>query len=270
MYSNLPVFAFILFMTCLAVYAIIPALFRKNETAGLIAASLLAGVYLCLSLIQHGWQPALATTLMSAITVQAILLAGCQMIWRSQPGLFSLFVPYALLLGGAGLVLNWLESPAPSISGPLSKWLIVHILLSVTGYGLIALSALAALAAMIRRWKLNRVTQNPLNSGFFDLPTLETALILQDRLLKLAALVLTCAVAAGTSLRWQHEGVLFALDHKSLLSLIGLALVLILLGLSIWRGVSGRTTAGYGLLLFLIFTLAYPGVKMVQQILLIS
>ena len=270
MYSNLPVFAFIFFMTCLAVYAIIPALFRKNETAGLIAASLLAGIYLCLSLIQHGWQPALATTLMSAIAVQAILLAGCQMIWRPQPGLFSLFIPYALLLGGGGLVFSWLESPSPAISGPLSKWLVVHILLAVTGYGLIALSALAALAAMIRRWKLSRVTQNSLNSGFFDLPTLETALILQDRLLKLAALVLTCAVAAGTSLRWQHEGVLFALDHKSLLSLIGLALVLILLGLSLWRGVSGCTTAGYGLLLFLIFTLAYPGVKMVQQILLIS
>ena len=268
MYSSLPVFAFILFMTCLVAA---PALFRKSETAGLIGASLLACVYLCLSLVQHGWQPALATTLMSAIAVQAILLAGCQMIWRPQPGLFSLFIPYALLLGGAGLVLNWLEeSSSPAISGPLSGWLIAHILLAVTGYGLIALSALAALAAMIRRWKLSRVTQSSLNNRFFDLPTLETALILQDRLLKLAALVLTCAVAAGTSLRWQHEGVLFALDHKSLLSLIGLALVLILLGLSLWRGVSGRTTAGYGLLLFLIFTLAYPGVKMVQQILLIS
>ena len=261
-----PFVIFILFMAYLAACMFFAPM-RRNDRGTPLVAGILAAVYLLFSLLQDGWQAGLATTLMSAIAVQAILLAGCQIIWRPQPGLFSLFIPYGLVLGGLGLIFNLSNPPSLPISGPFSGWLIAHILLSVTGYGLIALSALAALAAMIRRWWLNQMVQGPLNDRFFDLPTLESALFLQDRLLKLSAIVLICAVAAGTSLRWQYEGVLFALDHKSLLSLIGLALVLILLVLSSWRGVSGRTTAGYGLLLFLIFTLAYPGVKLVQQIL---
>ncbi|MFP5514429.1 MAG: hypothetical protein ACLGJC_15230, partial [Alphaproteobacteria bacterium] len=64
-----------------------------------------------------------------------------------------------------------------------------------------------------------------------------------------------------------EQGQLFRTDHKSLLSLATFVVIGILLLAEYRTGVRGRTAARTMLIVYLLATLAYPGVKFVSNVL---
>jgi ABC-type uncharacterized transport system permease subunit len=58
------------------------------------------------------------------------------------------------------------------------------------------------------------------------------------------------------------------LDHKTVLSLLAFALIGALLLVHQRFGLGGRRAARYGLVAYLLLTLAYPGVKFVTDVIL--
>jgi ABC-type uncharacterized transport system permease subunit len=86
-------------------------------------------------------------------------------------------------------------------------------------------------------------------------------------MLKLAAILLLLALATGAANELLLEGQPLAFTHKILLSFLGFAVVLILLILQHRTGLRGRRAARWLLTGYLLLTLAYPGVKFVQEVL---
>jgi ABC-type uncharacterized transport system permease subunit len=99
------------------------------------------------------------------------------------------------------------------------------------------------------------------------LPPLSETEGLQNAMLKLAAILLLLALATGAANELLIEGHALAFTHKILLSFLGFAVVLILLILHHRTGLRGRRAARWLLTGYLLLTLAYPGVKFVQEIL---
>ncbi len=73
---------------------------------------------------------------------------------------------------------------------------------------------------------------------------------------------------AGSALMRDETGSLLVLDHKTILSLASFAVVAVVLALHAWSDLRGRRAARAVLVVYLLLTLAYPGVKAVHSLLL--
>jgi ABC-type uncharacterized transport system permease subunit len=99
------------------------------------------------------------------------------------------------------------------------------------------------------------------------MPSIADSEALQVRLLAICAVVMGLGVITGMAIQYFTSAVLLVFDHKTLLSLATLAVIVGLL-VAHWRsGVRGRRAARLVLLAYLLLTLGYPGVKFVTDIL---
>ena len=238
---------------------------RRGAKADLIFWLLLGAAiagpaaYSAAALAEH-WEGNLPAALWLAVAVSLGLYAVLVLLVREASGLAPLLLPYALLLGvlGTGLVPLGREL---ALSTEFDAWLAVHIALSVATYGLCTLAAVAAAAAFIQEGALKRRAP----SGFTRmLPSVADAERLVLRLLIAAEAVLGLGIATGISKLYVTSGVVFELDHKTLLSLLAFASIGLLLVLHHRSGLRGRRAARLVLLAYLLLTLAYPGVKFVS------
>jgi ABC-type uncharacterized transport system permease subunit len=85
--------------------------------------------------------------------------------------------------------------------------------------------------------------------------------------LSVAELVLGAGIVTGMALQYFESGRLLAFDHKTVLSLLAFAVIGLLLILRLKSGLRGRRAARLALAAYLLLTLAYPGVKLVTDVL---
>ena len=78
---------------------------------------------------------------------------------------------------------------------------------------------------------------------------------------------LTLALLTGMSLEYYESGKIFVLNHKNLFSYFTFLVIAILFAYRKLKGARGKRAARIVLLSYLFLTLAYPGVKFVQFVL---
>ena len=82
------------------------------------------------------------------------------------------------------------------------------------------------------------------------------------------AVVLGFGLLSGMAAQYYQTGQLIEFSHKTALSIVTFAIILILLAVHIRTGIRGRRAARYFLVAYLLITLAYPGVKFVTDVIL--
>jgi ABC-type uncharacterized transport system permease subunit len=194
----------------------------------------------------EGWRTGLGPALWLAVAASAPLLAA-----------------YLLLVGI--LALAWQHLPSrPLRSSDWPAWLPVHIAVAVIAYGLLTIAAVAGTAVVVQERALRRRAPTPFTRS---LPSIADGEALQLRLLVAVEVLLGLTVVSGFVVNRGQAGVWLALDHKTVLSLLAFAVIGVLLLLHLRLGVSGRRMARFALVAYLLLTLAYPGVKLVTDLL---
>lgn len=142
---------------------------------------------------------------------------------------------------------------------------LVHIIPGLAGYALITLAAISAVAADMQARALKARRGNWLLDR---LPPLNVSERQSFRFLVAATAALCVAVLAGMGLNWTQYGTLLRIDHKTALTLAALAATAGLLGAHAYSGLRGRKAVRWVLGVYLLLTLAFPGVKFVGDIVL--
>ena len=220
---------------------------------------------LAASLAQFGgrWQTGLAGALWVSITASTVCFAIFAALAREAWRLAPLLLPYLCLL--ALLAVVWGRVPAQgAVAATSDAWLAVHIVVSVATYALATLAAVAGCAVLVQERALKRKQPGPLARG---LPAIVDAERLERRLLALAEVVLGAGIVTGMALQLLASGRLLAFDHKAVLSLLAFAVIGGLLILQSRSGLRGRRAARLVLTAYLLLTLAYPGVKLITDLL---
>jgi ABC-type uncharacterized transport system permease subunit len=170
------------------------------------------------------------------------------------------------LLGLGVLAVLWQGEPAHALGTIASPgWIIAHILLAIAAYGLLTVAAVAGTAVVLRE----RALKAKRASRFVPaLPSIAEGERLQGKLLQASAWLLGAALISGMAMDWVQRRVLLHVDHKTVLSLLTLVVILAVLFLRRSSGLSARRAAQYVLLAYLLLTLAYPGVKFVTDVIL--
>lgn len=252
-------------LVCLAPAAVLAVRGRLSGRA-LWAALLLAtlGPVAWATLqVGSGWQTGFSAALWVTIAVTMALYTVMALVAPALIGLAPLLLPYLMLLGVLALV--WGQAPAQPLSGRTPEpWLVLHIAVSVLTYGLLTISATAAVAVALRERALKRR-----ETGGFSrlLPSVADGEQLELRLLAAAELVLLLGVVTGMANEYFSTGSLLRLDHKTLLVFAAFAVIGLLLVAHQATGVRGRQAARVVLFGYLLVTLGYPGVKFVTDIL---
>jgi ABC-type uncharacterized transport system permease subunit len=134
----------------------------------------------------------------------------------------------------------------------------------LTTYALLTLAAVAGFGVLVQERALKHRRPNALSRL---LPSVADGDRLQWRLLVGSMVVLALGVATGMATEHFDRGVLLRLDHKTLLSLLTLVLVIGLLAAHQRSGLRGRRAARLVLLAYVLLSLAYLGVKFVTDVL---
>jgi ABC-type uncharacterized transport system permease subunit len=251
-----------------AVLVVLAAAALTGRFAWLAASAALAGALaaLAVDLSRGGWRGDLALTLWA--TLAATLLAYAAIGWVSVAlrRLSVLLMPYLLLMGLLALLVQLLApaQPVPGAVGPVA-WFDAHIVFALATYALLSLAAIAGLACLLQDAALKEKQPSAVANR---LPSLADSERLEIRLLSGAEIVLGIGIATGMALGWfsAHDAISF--DHKTVLAIAAFVLIGALLWAHARTGFRGRRAARWVLVAWLLLTLAYPGVKFVQEILL--
>lgn len=209
------------------------------------------------------WQTGFSTALWVTTAACMMLFIGLSLFHRTAWRLAPLLLPYLLVVCLFATLTE--DAPAPVLRGNApGVWIDLHIAVSVFTYALLTLSAVASLAAVLQTRALKTKRPTPL-SRF--LPPVAESERLQLRLLIASEVVLGAGLATGMAVLYFEQGRLFRTDHKSLLSLATFVVIGLLLLAEYRTGVRGRTAARTMLIVYLLATLAYPGVKFVSNVL---
>jgi ABC-type uncharacterized transport system permease subunit len=238
---------------------------RADTLFWLLLGAALAGAAM-LSAVSLGarWQAGLSATLWLAVTVSLALFALVAAWNREAARLTPLLLPYLLALGALATLVAPLSPPA-LLAGTPDGWLAAHIAVSVATYGLCTIAAVAGAAVFLQERALKRRTPSAFTRM---LPSVADAERLEVRLLAASGVVLAAGIVTGISELYVTSGAFFTLSHKTLLSLLAFAVIVVLLLLHYRSGLRGRRAARMVLLAYLLLTLAYPGVKFVTEVLL--
>jgi len=211
-----------------------------------------------------GWRTGFAAALWSSVGATLLAFAATAALSRDAWRLSALLHPYLMLLGALATI--WLNQPERPMEGAGGAvWINLHIAFALTTYALLTVAAVAGTAAFLQVRALKAKRPGRLSGA---LPSLLAAEAVEIRLLTLGTTVLACGLATGMALEFFATGRLLVLDHKTVLSLLTFAVVLVLLAARRISGVRGRGAARLVLAAYLLLTLAYPGVKFVTDILL--
>ena len=214
--------------------------------------------------VEPVWSAGFATALWLTIgaTLLAFLLIAVLVdeAWR----LASLLMPYLLLLGI--LATGWEHAPAHDAmpATPLG-WFAVHVVVSLATYVLITLAAVAGVAVLLQERALKRRSPDRLSR---NLPSVADSERLERRLLVAAEIILGLGIVTGMAAQYVVDGQLIAIGHKTLLAIVAFVVLAGLLFAQRLWGLRGRRATRYVLVVYLLLTLAYPGVKFVTDIIL--
>ena len=211
----------------------------------------------------HGWRTGFAYALWVSIAATAVAFAGLAAWSRAGARLAPLMLPYLLVL--ASLALFWGQAPEQPLRGGPSGWLWAHIVVAVATYALIGIAGVAALAVVLQetavRWKRPTALTRRL-----------PAVVEGDRIafaaLAVAAVVLGLGLVTGIALDIVTLGRWIRLDHKTVLSIAAFVTLAVLLFAHARWGTRGRRGARAVLVVWLLLTLGYPGVKFVTDVVL--
>jgi len=228
----------------------------------LVAAVFGVGAWVVAQLSGH-WQTGLSVALWVTISVTLLIFLAIS-IWAGQAWrLTPLLMPYLLILGVLATLWQSTDGVALDMNIPIG-WIHMHIFVSVVTYGLVTLSAVAALAAFLQERALKKKQRTRL-SGILPAVVDSEALVL--KLLGSGEVVLGLGLLTGVVAQYFHSGQFIVFDHKTLLSIGTFLVIGALLFAHHKTGVRGRTAARLVLLAYLLLTLGYPGVKFVTDVL---
>ncbi|MEE2996030.1 MAG: cytochrome c biogenesis protein CcsA [Pseudomonadota bacterium] len=207
-----------------------------------------------------GFAPALWLTITASLAVFGVLSAAMRHVWRLAP----ILLPYMMII--AVMAALWLKQPEMAPMGQFpsaSVWF--HILLSIVTYGLLTIGAISGFAVTLQE----RALKQKRPGGFVRLlPSVVDGERIQITLLFAGGVVLACGLVSGMAAQYFQSGQLIDLNHKTVLSLVTLVVIVALLLVHARTGIRGRRAARYVLAAYLLITLAYPGVKFVTDVVL--
>ena len=214
-----------------------------------------------LALNSGAWQAGLGTALWSTVAITFALFAMVSWsigeAWRLTP----LMAPYMIFMGIFGL--HWPQG-AQETAQALDGWILLHIGVSVVTYGLVTISAVAALAAFLQERALKSKRPTKLTH---KLPSVTDCEFITVRLLGWGEAILGLGLATGMATSYNATGALLTFDHKTVLSILAFAVIGALLYAHHKTGIRGRKAARIVLLAYLLLTLGYLGVKIVTSVL---
>lgn len=209
------------------------------------------------------WHTGLAMSLWVTIAATMALFLALSVATRHAWQLGPLLLPYLVLLGLAALV--WQHAPEQALPDAVpAGWRNAHILFGVATYGLVTIGAVAGLAVFLQERALKAKRPTMLTRL---LPAVAESESLEVQLLAAAEAVLALGLASGMAAEHFLGGRLLPFDHKTLFSLAAFVVIGVLLVARRRWGIRGRRAARLALLAYLLLTLAYPGVKFVQDVL---
>jgi len=237
----------------------IAALRKAERTLNLLLLAAIAGTGVVIALQFHGvWDTGFAGAIWVSILATLLLFFVLAVLNRDASALSVLLMPYLAVLGALAMVFP--ASGEAVLTQSLPKgWVWAHIAFSVVTYGLLTLTAVAGVSAMIRERTLKSKVEGRYASV---LPTLARSEALETTLLHTSLLVLTLGIATGMSVQFFHSGSVLNPDHKTIFALSALAVVAGLAAARQFVGLRGRRGARVAMIAWLLVTLAYPGVKL--------
>ncbi|HXV24101.1 MAG TPA: cytochrome c biogenesis protein CcsA [Alphaproteobacteria bacterium] len=231
----------------------------------LIAVAAAGPTSWAIALMSGGWRTGLAPALWISIAATAVEFLALSLWTREGWRLAPLVLPYLLVLGVLALLLDAPATQALSGTAP-EAWLDLHILVSVATYGLVGLAAMASLAVLIQERGLKHRRGGGRGSEL--LPSLASAERLEIGLLAAAEIVLGLGILTGIAAEWFVSVERTGLGHKAVFSVLAFLVIGGMLAAHRFTGLRGRRAARLALLSWLLLTLAYPGVKLVTDIVL--
>ena len=243
-------------------------IFRLRLTTGALNHSIAALAALALSghalilyreiLVQAGFNLGFyhALSLMSWVVALLVILA---VLFRPTSNLVVIFFPIAALT----LLLEMALPSTSIISGGATAGLKMHILLSVTAYGLLAIGAAQSLVLAFQETQLRKKRPVKVMNVLPPMQTLEELLV---QTLAIGFFLLSLSLATGLMFMYDMLGQ--HLSHKVVLSILAWLIFAVVLWGRWSRGWRGRklihwTLGGFGSLL-----LAYFGSKFVLELIL--
>lgn len=208
------------------------------------------------------WDPSLAVALWLSVAASVLVFAVVVLLRPWAGRLASLLGPYLLVLA---VLATLTDAPTTARATAVlpGGWVIVHILVSLATYAFVTVAAVAGLSVELKE----RALKAKRTGGWrASLPPVADADRLQFQLLLMALIVLGVGIASGMVLERVETGRLLAFDHKTVLTLVSFATVAAVLMLHAWSGLRGRRAARAVLVVYLLLTLAYPGVKAVHSL----
>lgn len=218
---------------------------------------------LAVALGDHGWRTGFAFALWVSVAATAVAFALLSAWDRAAVRLAPLLLPYLLVL--AALALFWARAPEQPLRAPTSGWLWAHIAVAVATYALIGIAAVALLAVVLQETALRWKRPTALTRR---LPAVAEGDRIAFRALAAAAVVLGLGLATGIALDVVALGRGVRLDHKTVLSIAAFVVLAVLLFAHARWGTRGRRGARAALVIWLLLTLGYPGVKFVTDVVL--
>ncbi len=209
------------------------------------------------------WDTGISMALWLSIAVSIVLFAAVAAVSREAWRLTAILAPYLCLLGI--LAMAWAHVPEQgALSRPKDAWIVVHILVTMTSYGLATIAAVAGAGVFVQERALKRKRSTALSRL---LPSIADGERLEVRVLALAELGLGVGILTGMALQYFATGQILVFDHQTLLSVLAFILIGLLLGLHYRSGLRGRRAARWVLVAYLLLTLAFLGVKFVTDVL---
>ena len=207
------------------------------------------GVYLGLGFFQ------VATVFFVVMNI-IVLLSGIRLPLR------NLFIPL-LPLSIITLLVAILIQPQTAAAHQLNSFMVIHILLSIVSYSLLAI---ATLQALLLAYQSRQLKSHHVRSVIGVFPPLQTMETLLFDLVWAGFILLTLSIATG--IIFIDDLFEQQLSHKLVFSLLSWAIYSVLLGGRHFVGWRGKTAINWVLAGFIMLILAYFGSKFVLEFLL--
>ena len=241
---------------------------------GVLAGLIFQGIALYGGIARDGQLLISWSLALSAAVWLGIIVFWVESLLVRIDGLLLLLLPLGVLVCALAAV----SSEAQLIARPDNAALRSHLLLSLCAYGLITISAAQAIlmSALDRRLHFPRSTKTTKRSGvrvaLGRVLDAQPSLLAQEQLLfrviSVAFVALTLAIATGSMISMAISGRWLPFDHKTVFTLLSWVTFGVLLAGRRLRGWRGRLALRYTLAGFAFILLSYTGSRFVLGVIL--
>ena len=241
---------------------------------GVLAGLIFQGIALYGGIARDGQLLISWSLALSAAVWLGIIVFWVESLLVRIDGLLLLLLPLGVLVCALAAV----SSEAQLIARPDNAALRSHLLLSLCAYGLITISAAQAIlmSALDRRLHFPRSTKTTKRSGvrvaLGRVLDAQPSLLAQEQLLfrviSVAFVALTLAIATGSMISMAISGRWLPFDHKTVFTLLSWVTFGVLLAGRRLRGWRGRLALRYTLAGFAFILLSYTGSRCVLGVIL--